>query len=222
MLATEADDSDPYAFCFKGPNDKSVLTDLQSKWTTSESRLRELSLELDAYKEALSQVRSLEEVTASESALRGQTQDLSAKIATLEDVVGPSASDEIKGLVATVESNDKTIRRLEHRVQAREAVQAPLLNELHTVATAWGQLEEATSRKAIDLAQKEDLIFKLLSDKTRQEAKCSNLVRAKEQSTNMTAVMKRQSDLQLEQIKRLEERENASNALVVSFMLLSG
>ncbi|KAF8936763.1 E3 ubiquitin-protein ligase bre1 [Dissophora ornata] len=211
MLATTSDDWDSYAFYLKSPSDKATLTDLRSKLETAEEQIKSLSIDLESFKETALQVRDLATVNASESQLKEQVEALSAKLAQLDSLVGSGADDNIKALVATIEAKEDAIKRLELKVQAHEAVQAPLLNELHTVANAWGQLEEATSRKAIDLAQKEDLIFKLLSDKTRQESKCNNLIRAKEQSANMTAVMKRQSDMQLDQIRRLEEREKTLN-----------
>ncbi|KAG0207878.1 E3 ubiquitin-protein ligase bre1 [Mortierella sp. GBA30] len=207
MLATDSDDWDTYAFYYKKSDDKAMSQDLRSKLSVAEEQIQSLTMELEASKETALQLRDLATVSASETQLKEQAATLSAKLTDLDGLIGSGADDNIKALVATIEAKETAIKRLELKVQAHEAVQAPLLNELHTVATAWGQLEEATSRKAIDLAQKEDLIFKLLSDKTRQESKCSHLVRAKEQSANMTAVMKRQSDMQLDQIRRLEERE---------------
>ncbi|KAF9283306.1 E3 ubiquitin-protein ligase bre1 [Mortierella alpina] len=207
MLATNSEDWDAYAFYYKGPDDKAMAQELKTNLQETEKQLNGLTMELEASKETVLQLRDLAAVRVSEMQLQEQVTTLSAKVATLDNLVGSGADDSIKELVATIEAREAAIKRLELKVQAHEAVQAPLLNELHTVATAWGQLEEATSRRGIDLAQKEDLIFKLLSDKTRQESKCSHLVRAKEQSANMTAVMKRQSDMQLDQIRRLEERE---------------
>ncbi|KAF9188907.1 hypothetical protein BGZ51_000245 [Haplosporangium sp. Z 767] len=207
MLVANSDNWDTYAFYLKGPNDKANLRDLRGKLETSEEQIRSLSIDLQASKEAASQLRDPAVVSASETELKEKVAVLSAKLAKLDSVVGSGADDKVKELVATIDAKEEAIKRLVLKVQAHEAVQAPLLNELHTVATAWGQLEEATSRKAIDLAQKEDLIFKLLSDKTRQESKCNNLIRAKDQSASMSAVMKRQSDMQLDQIHRLEERE---------------
>ncbi|KAF9343987.1 E3 ubiquitin-protein ligase bre1, partial [Mortierella sp. AD094] len=211
MLAATSDDWDSYAFYLKNPGDKATLKDLRSKLGESEELINTLHIELESTKEAVLQARDLVAVRSSESQLKEQVDALSGKLAHLDSLMGPGADDKIKALVAGIEAKDAAIKRLELKVQAHEAVQTPLLNELHTVANAWGQLEEATSRKAIDLAQKEDLIFKLLSDKTRQESKCNNLIRAKDQSANMMAVMKRQSDMQLDQISRLEEREKSLN-----------
>ncbi|KAF9322527.1 E3 ubiquitin-protein ligase bre1 [Podila minutissima] len=211
MLAANTGDKDAFAFYLNGPNDKSFLDDMRNKLRNSEEHVKALTIELEAYKEAASEIRELEAVTLSEHKLRAQVEELTASLAKMEALIGSEAEDPVKALRATIKSKDEAIQILEAKVQAHEAVQAPLLNELHTVATAWGQLEEATSRKVIDLAQKEDLIYKLLSDKTRQESKCNLLIRAKDASANMTAVMKRQSDMQLDQIRRLEEREKNLN-----------
>ncbi|KAF9988578.1 E3 ubiquitin-protein ligase bre1 [Mortierella antarctica] len=211
MLAANTGDKDAFAFYLHGPSDKSYLDDLKNKLRASEEQIETLSGELAVAKEAASQLRELEEVTLSERRLKAQVEELTAKLNHLEGLLGSNPEDPAKALTATIQAKDETIRALELKVQAHEAVQAPLLNELHTVATAWGQLEEATSRKVIELAQKEDLIYKLLSDKTRQESKCNLLIRAKDASANMTAVMKRQSDMQLDQIRKLEERERNLN-----------
>ncbi|KAF9200430.1 E3 ubiquitin-protein ligase bre1 [Haplosporangium sp. Z 27] len=211
LLSASSDNWDSYAFYLKNPGDKETLADLRGKLSTSEELIKKLHIELESTKEAALQTRDLATVKSSESQLKEQADALSLKLARLDGLVGDGADEKIKTLVADIETKNEAIKRLELKVQAHEAVQTPLLSELHTVANAWGQLEEATSRKAIDLAQKEDLIFKLLSDKTRQESKCNNLIRAKDQSANMTAVMKRQSDMQLDQISRLEEREKNLN-----------
>ncbi|KAG0316737.1 E3 ubiquitin-protein ligase bre1 [Dissophora globulifera] len=211
MLAANTGDKDAFAFYLHGATDKSFLDDLRYKLKASEEQIKGLCTELEASKEATSQLRDLEQAIVSERQLKRQVEDLTAKLTKLERLIGDSVEDPAKGLMATIEARDKQIEMLEMKVQAHEAVQTPLLNELHTVATAWGQLEEATSRKVIDLAQKEDLIYKLLSDKTRQESKCNLLIRAKDASANMTAVMKRQSDMQLDQIRKLEEREKNLN-----------
>lgn len=211
MLAANTGDRDAFTFYLTGSHDKSFLDDLKNKLKAAEEHIRGLSMELEASKEAASQLREIEEVTLSEKRLRAQVEELTTKLNSLERLVGSGAEDPIKALTATIKSREEAIQVLEMKVQAHETVQAPLLNELHTVATAWGQLEEATSRKVIELAQKEDMIIKLLSDKNRQESKCNLLIRAKDASANMTAVMKRQSDMQLDQIRKLEDREKNLN-----------
>lgn len=216
MLAANTGDKDAFAFYINGSTDKSFLDDLRNKLRNSEEQIKALNLEIEASKEATSQLRELEEAIVSERRLQQQVDELTVKLSKLETMLGGRTEEPIKGLMATVHARDEMIQVLEQKVKAHEAVQAPLLSELHTVASAWGQLEEATSRKVIDLAQKEDLIYKLLSDKTRQESKCNLLIRAKDASANMTAVMKRQSDLQLDQIRKLEEREKNLNMQMVS------
>lgn len=219
MLAANTGDRDAFTFYLTGSHDKSFLDDLKNKLKAAEEHIRGLSMELEASKEAASQLREIEEVTLSEKRLRAQVEELTTKLNSLERLVGSGAEDPIKALTATIKSREEAIQVLEMKVQAHETVQAPLLNELHTVATAWGQLEEATSRKVIELAQKEDMIIKLLSDKNRQESKCNLLIRAKDASANMTAVMKRQSDMQLDQIRKLEDREKNLNIQLVSFIV---
>ncbi|KAF9355979.1 E3 ubiquitin-protein ligase bre1 [Mortierella sp. AD094] len=211
MLAANTGDKDAFAFYLNGSTDKSFLDDLRNKLRNSEDQIKALNIELETSKEAASQVHELREAILSEQQLKAKVEELTVKLNKLEGLIGSNTDDPVKALTAAIQAKDEAIQLLEQRVQAHEAIQAPLLNELHTVATAWGQLEEATSRKVIDLAQKEDLIYKLLSDKTRQESKCNLLIRAKDASANMTAVMKRQSDMQLDQIRKLEEREKNLN-----------
>ncbi|KAF9201986.1 E3 ubiquitin-protein ligase bre1 [Haplosporangium sp. Z 27] len=211
MLAANTGDKDAFAFYLNGSTDKSFLDDLRNKLRSSEEQIKMLNTELETYKETTSQLGELRDAILSERNLATQVEKLKNNINKLESLTGGVTDDPFTALSAIIQAKNEAIRMLEQKVQAHEAIQAPLLNELHTVATAWGQLEEATSRKVIDLAQKEDLIYKLLSDKTRQESKCNLLIRAKDASANMTAVMKRQSDMQLDQIRKLEEREKNLN-----------
>jgi len=218
MLAANTGDKDAFAFYLNSSTDKSFLDGLRNKLRDSEEQIKALGLEIEGSKEATSQLRELEEAILSERQLKSKVEELTVKLSKLESMLGHGrqTEDPLKGLKSTIQARDEMIHLLEQKVKAHEAVQAPLLSELHTVASAWGQLEEATSRKVIDLAQKEDLIYKLLSDKTRQESKCNLLIRAKDASANMTAVMKRQSDMQLDQIRKLEERERNLNLQMVS------
>ncbi|KAF9432274.1 E3 ubiquitin-protein ligase bre1 [Entomortierella beljakovae] len=211
MLAANTGDKEAFMFYLNGSTDKSYLDDLRNKIKGSEDRIKALNAELEASKDAISERHDLREAILSERKLKLQIEELTTKIGELEDKIGSNIDDPVKALKSTITAKDGKIQLLEQKVQAHEAIQAPLLDELNNVATAWGQLEEATSRKVIDLAQKEDLIFKLLTEKTRQESKCNLLIRAKDASANMTAVMKRQSDMQLDQIRKLEEREKNLN-----------
>ncbi|GJJ72731.1 E3 ubiquitin-protein ligase BRE1 [Entomortierella parvispora] len=207
MLAAKTDDKDAFAFYLSGPTDKSYLDHLEEKLKVSEAQIKDLTTELEATKEASSELQSLFGVTVSEYRLKAESIDLTAKLTKLQRLVGPSGEDPVKTLMKTIKTQAERIQQLEQKVQALETVQAPLLSELETVATEWDKLREETSRKVIDLAQKEDLIYKLLSDKTKQESKCSLLIRAKDASANLAAVMKRQSDMQRDRIRSLEERE---------------
>ena len=207
MLAAKTDDKDAFAFYLSGPADKSYLDHLEEKLKVSEVQIKDLTTELEAAKEASSELQSLCGITVSEYHLKAEGVELAAKLNKLQRLVGPSGEDPVKTLVKTIKAQAERIQQLEQKVQALETVQAPLLSELETVATEWDKLREETSRKVIDLAQKEDLIYKLLSDKTKQESKCSLLIRAKDASANLAAVMKRQSDMQRDRIRSLEERE---------------
>ncbi|KAG0221631.1 E3 ubiquitin-protein ligase bre1 [Mortierella sp. GBA43] len=177
----------------------------------------EADAEADAEAKAKAAVAKAEAEAAAAAAAAAAAEAVAAKIQELRGAIISERRDPAKALKAAIQAREETIQSLEQKVKAHEAIQAPLLSELHTVASAWGQLEEATSRKVIDLAQKEDLIYKLLSDKTRQESKCNLLIRAKDASANMTAVMKRQSDMQLDQIRKLEERERNLNMQMATF-----
>ncbi|KAG0267119.1 E3 ubiquitin-protein ligase bre1 [Actinomortierella ambigua] len=217
MLAAKTGDREAFAFYLRGPTDKQLLDDMRNKLKAAEDQIQRLTLEVEAAHEAATQARELEAALASEKLLKLQVEELTKRLTRWEALLGEDQLDDaVKGLMAKIQQHEQTIQQLELRVQAHEAVQTPLVNELHTVATAWAQLEEATSRKVIDLAQKEDLIYKLLSDKTRQESKCALLIRAKDASANMTAVLKRQSDMQMDQIRRLEDRERNLNNQVAT------
>src|SRR5690554_5541025 len=128
MLVANSDDWDTYAFYLKGPNDKASLKDLRGKLETAEKQISSLSIDLQASKEAASQLRDLAAVGASETELKETVAVLSAKLTKLDSVIGSGADDKVKELVATIDAKEEAIKRLVLKVQAHEAVQAPLLN----------------------------------------------------------------------------------------------
>ncbi|KAI9022558.1 hypothetical protein DFJ74DRAFT_768258 [Hyaloraphidium curvatum] len=103
--------------------------------------------------------------------------------------------------------SDAQLQQLELRCEQYQKTEAKLLAEIETIGTAWTQLEEQNSRKVLDLTEKEDQIVKYLAEKAKLEAKLNTMAKQNSTINNMAMALKKQSDKQLEQIRRLEELE---------------
>ena len=90
--------------------------------------------------------------------------------------------------------------------------------ELETLGKAWSKLEEQNSRKVFDLASTEEQSLKLTAEKTKLEQKVAAMTKQATSLQNMAIAQKRQSEKQLEQIRKLEELERSLNQQLVCVM----
>lgn len=94
-------------------------------------------------------------------------------------------------------------------IKSTSQTEAKLLAELDALGNAWTQLEEQNSRKVLDLTSKEDELIKCHAERTKLEAKIITMQKQQSTLNNVALALKKQSDKQLEQIRRLEELEKS-------------
>jgi seryl-tRNA synthetase len=97
-----------------------------------------------------------------------------------------------------------------------------LMTELDTLGKAWSNLEEQSSKNMAKLLEKEEQITKIsvevkfwLTKKAKLEQKISLLSKQSNSFNNLMIAQKKQSEKQLEQIRRLEELERHLNLQLV-------
>ncbi|KAJ3194371.1 E3 ubiquitin-protein ligase bre1 [Irineochytrium annulatum] len=138
--------------------------------------------------------------------------------------------DEITKLrerVAVYDSNghadmQNRIKDLEQKVEYYQKSEARLMAEVDAIGKAWGEAEDKSMRKVLNLTDKEEHIIRLLAEvhaydvvavyftkKTKYDQKCAMMAKQLNVEKNHNIALKRQSEKQLEQLRKLEEREKA-------------
>jgi chromosome segregation ATPase len=113
--------------------------------------------------------------------------------------------EKLADIASQLKNSDAQVKSLQQQVEQHKRMEAKLLSEVEQIGTAWTHLEDQNSRKVLDLTTKEDLIQQLLAEKTKLDQKCAVLTKQGNTFNNMAVALKKQSDKQLEQIRRLEE-----------------
>ncbi|KAG1244026.1 hypothetical protein G6F68_015614 [Rhizopus microsporus] len=82
-----------------------------------------------------------------------------------------------------------------------------LLEEIDTVASIYGKLEEQQSKKIFDFSQKRDQILKLQAEILKYAQTFGSLLSAKEKQMSTVSSLKATREKQQVLIKQLEEKE---------------
>ncbi|KAI9328289.1 hypothetical protein BDR26DRAFT_874249 [Obelidium mucronatum] len=173
--------------------DENVFSELKKRLDASEAKANELERLLRSFENATRDMREKQEVLFSESSLRSELERVRAELASLN----PEAS--------------KTVADLEVKIELYQKSEARLIQEIEMLSAAWTDLETQNQRKVFNLAEKEDQIIKLISERTKFDQKCERLTKERNMINNQVIALKRQSERQLEQIRKLEERERGLN-----------
>ena len=106
--------------------------------------------------------------------------------------------------------------KLKLECERYQKTEATLMSEIETIGKAWATLEEQTARKVEELYEKEDKFGKLVAEKVKLEQKCASLTKQNTANGNTAIAFRKQSDKQLEQIRKLEELEKNLDGMVLA------
>ncbi|KAK6091210.1 E3 ubiquitin-protein ligase bre1, variant 3 [Batrachochytrium dendrobatidis] len=106
-----------------------------------------------------------------------------------------------------LEDQTKKLHDLSTKCEYYQKTESRLLTEIETIGKAWADLEGQNSKRVTNLAEKEDHIMRLLAEKAKYEQKFALLSKQSTTYNNMGIALRRQSDKQLEQIRKQEEIE---------------
>ncbi|ORY04513.1 hypothetical protein K493DRAFT_53437 [Basidiobolus meristosporus CBS 931.73] len=213
-IAANAGDKEALEYLSKAPENQedSVEDSLRKDLKKAEARIQELTTQIQVYRQASEENVHLQDVMLSEQKSKERVEELQRTVAEqLERIrLLESGNSGIVSLTEQVKSSEEKIKELELKCEFHEKTESQLMSEIENVGKAWVQLEEQNSRKVLDLAQKEDKIVELLAEKSKSEQKCAILAKQKDNYTALSMSLKRQSEKQMEQIRRLEEKERMS------------
>ncbi|KAK9763155.1 E3 ubiquitin-protein ligase bre1 [Basidiobolus ranarum] len=214
-IAADAGDKEALEYLSKTPQnqDDSVEDSLRKDLKKAESTIQELTTQIKVYRQASEENVHLQDVMLSEEKLKERVDQLQQDVTEQQNKIRilESGNSGIVSLTEKVVATEERIKELLLKCEFHEKTESQLMSEIENVGKAWVQLEEQNSRKVLDLAQKEDRIVELLAEKTKSEQKCAILAKQKDNYTALSLSLKRQSEKQMEQIRKLEEKERASS-----------
>ncbi|KAJ3398040.1 E3 ubiquitin-protein ligase bre1, partial [Chytridiales sp. JEL 0842] len=171
--------------------DKDVYSVLKARLRLADEKVEELTKELSAFKDASSETRDKQQLLVSIQKLEAELQTMRSRASQIE----------------TITDLERKLKDAEVKIDFCQKTEARLVSEIETIGKAWAELEEQSLRKVLNLTEKEDQILRLLAEKTKYDQKCAMLTKQSNTTSNLSIALKRQSDKQLEQIRKLEERE---------------
>ncbi|KAJ3133802.1 E3 ubiquitin-protein ligase bre1 [Physocladia obscura] len=166
-----------------------VFSELKRRLDDSEKRASEFENRVRSFENASNETLQTQQILLSEHELRTELEKVKADLFAME----PDAS--------------KKVTDLEMKIEFHQKSEARLIQEIDMLSAAWTDLETQNHRKVFDLTEKENQILKLVAEKTKFDQKCEKLTKERNMTNNQVIALKRQSEKQLEQIRRLEERE---------------
>ncbi|KAJ3087687.1 E3 ubiquitin-protein ligase bre1 [Quaeritorhiza haematococci] len=182
--------------------------DLRAKLRDAENKIAELEDTVRSLKEAASEeALDRHEILLSIKQKEREIDELQKGMKDYRDLLGTEEFDGDAGK-AKKKLGDR-IRELQNQVLFYQKSEAQLVKEIETISTAYQELEKQNSLKVLNLTEKEETIMRLLAEKTKYDQKCAMLTKHNSTYNNMALALKRQSDKQLEQIRKLEEREKS-------------
>ncbi|KAJ1567827.1 hypothetical protein HK405_004632, partial [Cladochytrium tenue] len=156
------------------------LKHLKEKLEEAENANKELSASLAAFDQLNHDAREKHQLLKRERELMDEVQELKRSLSAFD------AEGNLNGLRTR-------IRELEVKVDYYQKSETRLIGEIEAIGKAWADLEQQSLKKVLNLTEKEDQILRLLAENTV--------------NSNLTIALKRQSEKQLEQIRKMEERE---------------
>eukprot|EP00833_Pecoramyces_ruminatium_P005361 jgi/Orpsp1_1/1179393/evm.model.c7180000069144.1 len=195
-----------------------IIERLRKQINEQKKELEEKTFKLKSYESIPKNENEQHEILLSNEHLKKDINSLKDKIKEYEKIYGitenPNTEKAVRDMAKKLSDYEEQNKQLELKCASQEKVYVKLLAELEKIGLAWQKLEDQNSRKVLDLTEKEVQIVKLIAEKTRYEQKCHELVKEKNVSNNLIIALKRQSDKQLELIRKLEDHEkNLTNLL---------
>ncbi|KAJ3206200.1 hypothetical protein HDU82_004655 [Entophlyctis luteolus] len=168
---------------------QSIYSELRNRLNASEKRTAELEAHIQAFESATKDIRDKQEILLSERALRLDLENTRAEFSKFDPELAKKVAD------------------LEGKIEFYQKNEVLILQEIDELTASWTDLNTQNQSKVFNLTDKEEQFLKLVAERTKVEQKCEKLTKERNMINNQAIALKRQSERQLEQIRKLEERE---------------
>jgi len=198
-----------------------IIERLRKQLDEQKKEIEEKDMKLKSYENIPKNENEQHEILLSNERLKKEINSLNDKIKEYKKIYGISEDSNtdtaVRDMAKKLTEYEEQNKKLELKCASQEKVYVKLLAEIEKIGLAWQKLEDQNSRKVLDLTEKEVQIVKLIAEKTKYDQKCHALMKDKNVSNNLIIALKRQSEKQLELIRKLEDHEkNLTNLLSIA------
>ncbi|CAG8512668.1 532_t:CDS:10, partial [Paraglomus brasilianum] len=155
----------------------SYVAELEERLKQSDEEREILERQLEACRDARSDVKDVQSIRESEYRLRKEVDTLKRRLDEYDKKYGikDPGDDPLHILSAKIAEKDKLIEELQEKCQTSQAHARILEREVDTLVDQVSKQEEEHSRKVWDTIKAEDTILRLTDAKTRAEQKLHNV-----------------------------------------------
>lgn len=171
------------------------LPDTPDLVNSLQTRLAECEDKLETMRDSLEVKEEIVILNEELSTLRRKFEDLSR-------ICGQD-----KDLRKELERKNSVIQKLELQIKSYQQTEDGLMMEIETTTKNFSRLESRQQEHASVIAHKDDMITKLLSEKTKYDQKLSVLNKEKDSHSNKVIALGKQTQRQTELLQQLEETE---------------
>ncbi|KAJ3000588.1 hypothetical protein HDV02_004883 [Globomyces sp. JEL0801] len=204
----EKSDQNPYkTIAGQFEKNKQRITDLQNiimkLENSSQGQVRRLSTLTEQVMETI--LAEKERARIAEEKLDKYTQ-----------LFGPITSNDPESLCKEqLRKKEEELSNLKGKIEYHLKAEQRLVVELETLGKAWSKLEDQNTKKLANLAEREEQLARIGTEKVKLEQKIGLLTKQNTSYHNMGIAQKRQSEKQLEQIRKLDELERSLSQQLV-------
>ncbi|KAJ3261969.1 putative choline transporter, neither null mutation nor overexpression affects choline transport [Boothiomyces macroporosus] len=182
-IASEIGEPSLIAFFNENP-DANPYSAAQEEISRLNSKIKQLEKTIDSMPNSVD--ANIKQLNIVEEELVEKTKELEKYI----QLVGPLDSNIESSMSAKLQQKEQELNNIKQKFDYYQKSEQRLISELEALGKAWSKLEEQNSKR-----------------KSRLEQKVSLMTKQTTTQSNMTIAQKRQSEKQLEQIRKLEELE---------------
>ncbi|KAJ3326207.1 E3 ubiquitin-protein ligase bre1 [Boothiomyces sp. JEL0866] len=199
-IASEIGEPSLIAFFNESP-DTNPYNSAQEEIRKLSTKIKQLEKTIDSMPNSVD--ANIKQLHIVEEELVEKTKELEKYI----QLVGPLDGNIESSISAKLSQKEQELNNIKQKFDYYQKSEQRLISELEALGKAWSKLEEQNSKRVASLQEKEEQLERISVEKSKLEQKVSLLTKQNTTQNNMTIAQKRQSEKQLEQIRKLEELE---------------
>ncbi|KAJ3273020.1 putative choline transporter, neither null mutation nor overexpression affects choline transport [Terramyces sp. JEL0728] len=200
LIASEIGEPSLIAF-FNENSDSSPYSTSQEEINNLRTKIKQLEKTIDAMPNSVD--ANIKQLNIVEEELEQKSRELEKYI----NLVGPLDNGMEASISSKLSQKEQELSNIKLKFDYYQKSEQRLISELEALGKAWSKLEEQNSKRVSSLQDKEEQLEKLAVEKSKLDQKVSLMAKQTTTQNNMTIAQKRQSEKQLEQIRKLEELE---------------